>query len=64
MQHTRKVLITAGGLGLLLIGAFLMLPLVPGPGILVFILGVALLAREYDWAKRLLIWIKQKINKI
>lgn len=43
-------------LGFILVGLgfILALPLVPGPGVLLVIVGLAMLAHEFDWAERLL----------
>jgi hypothetical protein len=41
------------GLFLLLAGCVMALPLVPGPGIPLLILGLALLSDHFPWAKRL-----------
>ena len=46
----RRVLLTAAGWILTLVGVVLF-PL-PGPGLLLMAVGMALLAREYDWARR------------
>jgi len=46
----RKVLITLVGF-VVLIGGLILIPL-PGPGILVTILGLFILSLEYEWAKR------------
>lgn len=49
-KSARKVLITVVGLVVLVVGLIL-IPL-PGPGILVTILGLLILSLEYEWAKR------------
>lgn len=48
----RRAAIVVGGFGLLALGIAL-IPL-PGPGLLVSIAGLALLAKEFVWAERLL----------
>lgn len=50
------------GILLCIAGLILALPGVPGPGILVIIAGLALLAREYDWADDLLDWTKDRFE--
>jgi len=55
-KHLRLVL----GCGLLVVGAILALPLVPGPGIALMALGLLILRRDLPWAHRLLEWSKQK----
>lgn len=46
----RKTGITILGVALLITGVILLV--LPGPGILVIILGLAVLSVEYEWAKR------------
>jgi uncharacterized membrane protein HdeD (DUF308 family) len=41
------------GLVLLLLGIVLSLPLVPGPGVLLVLGGLAVLSGEFEWARRL-----------
>jgi UPF0716 family protein affecting phage T7 exclusion len=45
----RKTGVTVLGFGLLIIGAALLV--LPGPGIVVIILGLVVLSWEYEWAK-------------
>lgn len=56
----RRVAITAFGF-LALIAGLLML-VVPGPGILVTLVGLAILATEHDWAKDLLAWARRRFK--
>ncbi len=44
----------------LLTGAILALPLVPGPGIPLMLVGLVLLSDHFTWAKRCLDWVKRK----
>lgn len=46
----KRVLVAVGGSLLLLLG--LVLLVLPGPGVLVLIAGLALLATEFTWAER------------
>ena len=56
---TRRVLLTTIGITLIVIAA--LIGWIPGPwSIPLVIAGLAVLAREYDWAKDLLDWMKQK----
>ena len=48
----KRVAVTIAGLAVVLAGAAMLI--LPGPGILVIIAGLALLATEYVWAQRLL----------
>jgi uncharacterized protein (TIGR02611 family) len=52
LRHAWRSIIAVVGLTLILIGlAFLVLP---GPGLLIIIAGLAILAREFIWAQGLL----------
>ena len=44
----------------LLVGAVLALPLVPGPGIPLMLLGLVLLSDHFVWARRCLEWARRK----
>jgi hypothetical protein len=56
---TRRVLLTTIGITLIVVAA--LIGWIPGPwSIPLVIAGLAVLAREYDWAKDLLDWMKQK----
>jgi len=60
MRRTvRQVTIAAAGSVLILVGVVLSIPFVPGPGFLLIAAGIAVLAREFHWAKRLVIRMKQ-----
>lgn len=48
------------GVALVLLGALLLV--LPGPGILTIAAGLAVLATEFDWARRLLDWFKAKFK--
>ena len=51
-SHGRRILTIGAGFALLIAGVFMLV--LPGPGIVTIILGLALLAREFRWARRLL----------
>jgi len=58
----RKVVVTVVGFGVLAFGvAFIILPL-PGSGILVIPFGLAILATEFRWARKLLDPIRKVIR--
>lgn len=59
-RRSRRIVVTLLGVALTIVGVVLAVPLVPGPGLLVAIGGVALLASEYDWAKDALNWAQDK----
>jgi hypothetical protein len=60
-----KVMVTVGG-GLLLAAGVVML-VTPGPGLLTIAAGLAVLGREYKWARRLrtrvLARVKQAVRR-
>ncbi len=56
-RHLRLVI----GLGTLTLGT-IMLPL-PGPGLVIIPIGLGMLAKEREWAKRLNDWFNEKLNK-
>jgi uncharacterized protein (TIGR02611 family) len=49
-SSSRKILVSLAGFPLIVLGIIL-IPL-PGPGILVILLGLLVLSIEFDWAKR------------
>jgi len=55
---TKRITVTVFGSLLVIAGLILMLPLVPGPGILVLVIGLAVLGSEYDWASDAMHWAK------
>ena len=59
IRKTGRIL---AGFGLILLGAVLALPFVPGPGIPLMILGLVILAEHFPWARRLTDWGKAKIE--
>jgi uncharacterized protein (TIGR02611 family) len=48
-KGARKIVITILGVVLLIVGVMLLV--LPGPGLLVIILGLIVLSWEYEWAK-------------
>ena len=64
----RKALIYRIGVGI--VGGLLLIlaPLtgwLPGPGgIPLFIAGLAVLASEFEWAQRLLLWVKERVRRL
>jgi hypothetical protein len=57
-RNGKRIAITIGGFAVILAGAAMLI--LPGPGILVIIAGLAILATEYVWAQRLLKIAKEK----
>ena len=62
LRWARQGGITVAGLGLLA-GGVVMLVL-PGPGLAVILLGLAVLATEYGWAARLLAGVRQRASRM
>ena len=57
LQATIRVGRVVVGLILMLGGAVLSVPGIPGPGLLLVIGGLALLGREFHWARRANEWL-------
>jgi uncharacterized protein (TIGR02611 family) len=60
--HLRRILVTLAGVLVILVGAVFASPFVPGPGALTTLFGLAILAREYDWAREVHEWMRQKVD--
>ena len=60
---TKRITVTVLGSLLVVAGLILMLPLVPGPGILVLVVGLAVLGSEYDWASDAMHWAKDRYQR-
>ena len=60
----RKHLRICVGFLALAAGLILALPLVPGPGIPLILVGLVLLSDHFPWAKRVLDWAKQKWRQL
>ncbi len=61
IRHTKRVIITVMGTTIIVAGVVMLV--FPGPGWLVIIAGLAILATEYVWAKRLLEKAKEQAAK-
>ena len=48
------------GFALIIAGLFMLV--LPGPGILTILAGLALVAQEYVWARRLSDWVKRRFG--
>jgi uncharacterized protein (TIGR02611 family) len=57
----RRAAVTVIGILVLLVGAVLLV--IPGPGIIVILLGIAILSIEYPWAKRVIEWLRAKLRR-
>ena len=52
------------GIVLLLVGLFLSLPGIPGPGIVLIFVGFGILSRDFEWAKRWHLRLKDTAQSI
>lgn len=57
----KRIAITVIGFGL--VGAGLVMLVIPGPGLLVIVAGLAVLASEYAWAQRALDEAKRRARQ-
>ena len=64
IHHTKRILRITAGFVLLLVGAIMMLPGIPGPGLLLFIAGLSILAVDFVWAHRLKTHLKSRADKV
>jgi len=62
VEQVRRLSRIAGGFTLLLIGIVMIVT--PGPGWLVILLGLGLLAAEFVWARRLMDRIKRESDRV
>ncbi len=61
LSQTKRIIIIVFGVTIVLIG--LALIVLPGPGLIVIIFGLAILASEFVWAERLLQHAKNHYDK-
>jgi uncharacterized protein (TIGR02611 family) len=62
LREARRLIVLVVGLTLLLCGSIMLIA--PGPGSLLIIAGLSLLAVEFVWARRLLRKIKAGSNEV
>ena len=60
-RNGKRVAVTIAGFAVLLAGVAMLI--LPGPGIVVILAGLAILGTEYVWAQRLLRIAKEKANQ-
>jgi hypothetical protein len=58
MRNGRRIAISVIGFALVLVGIVLLV--IPGPGLLVIVAGLAVLGTEYVWAQRTLNYARRK----
>ena len=61
LRNGKRIAVSVVGLVLVLLG--LVMLVLPGPGILFLLAGLAVLATEYVWAQRMLNYAKQKAEQ-
>src|SRR3972149_1467166 len=61
MKNGKRIAVSV--LGLVLVLAGLVMLVLPGPGVLLLIAGLAVLATEYVWAQRMLNYATQKAGR-
>ena len=64
VHHTKRVLRITGGFLLLALGLVMTIPGVPGPGLILILLGLSILAVDYVWAHRLNLYLREKGDDI
>jgi len=62
-HHARRVWITVLGVLVLMVSAVFASPFVPGPGALTAVAGIAILAREYEWARDVHVWAARQADR-
>lgn len=62
VEQVRRVFLIIAGFTLLLIGIVMLVT--PGPGMVVILLGLGLLAAEFVWARRLMERIKEQGGRL
>ena len=64
LQHTVRATRIVIGLVLIVLGAVLSLPLVPGPGLLLVFGGLTVLSSEFEWARRWKIYLSDQFRRL
>jgi len=59
----RRVAIAVAGVSVVIFGVALLVVPVPGTSVVVISLGLAILAREFSWAQRLLDWLTAAVRR-
>ncbi len=62
IKSAKRMIVIIFGFTMLLMGIALLF--LPGPGILIIILGLFILSAEYVWAKKLMNRVKDGVNKV
>ena len=64
LQHTIRASRIVAGVVLVVIGAVLALPGIPGPGLLVIFAGLGVLGGEFESARRLREWMLATFRRV
>jgi len=64
IHHAKRVLRITSGIVLLVLGVIMMVPGVPGPGLLLIFFGLSILAVDFVWAHRLKTHLKTQTDKV
>jgi uncharacterized protein (TIGR02611 family) len=64
LKIAKRVILIVIGFTLLAAGIVMSVPLVPGPGLLVVVAALAILAVEFVWARRLLDRVKEQGSRL
>ena len=62
-DHARRIWVTVVGVVVLLVSLAFASPFVPGPGALTAVAGIAILAREYEWARDVHVWANRQAER-
>ena len=57
-RNAKRILVVIGGSAVLIAGVAMLV--LPGPGTLVIVAGLAILASEFDWAERLMHRVRER----
>jgi uncharacterized protein (TIGR02611 family) len=58
----RQILVALLG-GIVLVAGIVLIPL-PGPGLLLILLGLSILASEFFWARQARAWVQRKLRSV
>ena len=61
VKKIRRAVITIVGFVIVLLGVVLLI--LPGPGIIVILLGLGILSLEFDWARKVVIKVRSLIER-
>ena len=62
-DHARRVWVTVVGVLVMVLSLAFASPFLPGPGALTAVAGIAILAREYEWARDVHVWASRQAER-